>query len=243
VFETSKAWLKRMIGRMTGRKPRPAPAYAAILGNLQHSPAQLFGEIYRSKHWGGENRDFYSGSGSHLPRMVEPFVTSVRALLAGFPKPPVVVDLGCGDFAIGRRLIDLAQHYHACDVVPDLVARNRALFTMPNLSFRVVDAVSGVLPAGDVVIVKQVFQHLRNDQISAIVRKLAPYRTWIVTEHLPRGEFVPNANQLASGYTRFDINSGIVLTEEPFCIRPGTTDILCEVVEGGGLIRTTAYRF
>ena len=243
MLETSKVWLKRTIRRMTGRKPRPAPAYTAVLSNLQQSPAQLFGVIYRSKHWGGEDRDFYSGSGSHLPRMVEPFVTSVRTLLVGFPNPPVVVDLGCGDFAVGRRFVDLAQHYHACDVVPDLVARNRALFTLPNLTFHVIDATNDPLPDGDVVIIKQVFQHLRNDQISAIVRKLQPYHTWIVTEHLPAGEFVPNLNQLASGYTRLELNSGVVLSEEPFCIRPRTTDILCEVAEGGALIRTTAYRF
>jgi hypothetical protein len=153
------------------------------------------------------------------------------------------LDLGCGDFSVGNRLADLAQHYYACDVVPDLVLRNRRLFARPNLSFHILDGVTGALPAGDVVIVKQVFQHLSNDQIAAIVRKLSQYATWIITEHVAAGEFLPNRNMQSSGYTRLEMKSGIVLTEEPFRVQPKASEILCEVPEEGGLVRTIVYRF
>jgi Methyltransferase domain len=218
-------------------------AHAGIRRNYRQSPAELFGTIYRQKHWGGDDHDFYSGSGSYTPEVLEPFVTAVRAYLATFPMPPVVVDLGCGDFAVGSRLLDLAQHYCACDVVPELIARNRRLFASANLSFHVIDGVADPLPQGNIVIVKQVLQHLRNDQISSIVRKLSQYPKWIISEHLPLGEFVPNRDKLASGYARLHLTSGIVLTEEPFRIEPKATEVLCEALEGGGLIRTVAYRF
>ena len=209
----------------------------------QPSPAELFGTIYRQKHWGGAALDFYSGSGSHTTDVLEPFVTAVRAYLSSLPERPIVVDLGCGDFAAGSRLVQLARHYHACDVVPELIARNRSLPTPPNVSFHVLDAVTDPLPSGDVVIVKQVFQHLRNDQIAAIVRKLSRYPRWIITEHVPAGVFPPNHDKAPGGYTRLALNSGIVLTEEPFRIRPKAAEVLCEVVEHGNPIRTTAYRF
>jgi hypothetical protein len=207
------------------------------------SPGELFAVIYREKHWGGEDYDFYSGSGSHTPNVIEPFIAAVRAYLSAFPAPPIVVDLGCGDFAAGERLVDLARHYYACDVVPELIVRNCRLFTRPNVSFHLLDAVTDPLPHGDVVIVKQVFQHLCNEQIAAIVRKLSHYPAWIITEHVPVGEFTPNRDKLTSGYSRLPLNSGIVLTEKPFRVKPKATEVLSEVPEDGNLIRTVAYRF
>jgi hypothetical protein len=228
-----RAALRRLQQRLVGAQPRADRA----------SLAELFGLIYRHKHWGGADDDFYSGSASHTPRMIEPFVAAVRTRLAAFATPPTVVDLGCGDFAAGRRFLDVAGHLHACDVVPELIARNRRLFAAPNLTFHLLDAIADPLPRGDIVIVKQVLQHLGNDQIAAIVRKLSQYPLWIVTEHVPAAPFAPNRDMPASGLTRLALNSGIVLTEKPFRIRPKSTEMLCEVVEDGNPIRTIAYRF
>jgi len=209
----------------------------------QQTPAELFGTIYREKQWGGEEHDFYSGSGSHTAHVIEPYVAAVRACLSALPTPPVVVDLGCGDFAAAGRLADLARQYHACDVVPELIARNRGLVTAPHIQFHLLDAITDPLPPGDVVIVKQVFQHLSNEHVAAIVRKLSPYPLWIITEHVPRGRFVANRDFRLGGKTRLLVNSGIVLTEEPFRITPWTADVLCDVLEHGDPIRTVAYRF
>jgi SAM-dependent methyltransferase len=209
----------------------------------QQTPAEIFGAIYREKQWGGEEHDFYSGSGSHTAHVIEPYVAAVRACLSALPTPPVVVDLGCGDFAAAGRLADLARQYHACDVVPELIARNRGLVTGPHICFHLLDAITDPLPSGDVVIVKQVFQHLSNEHIAAIVRKLSPYPLWIITEHVPRGRFVANRDFRPGGMTRLLVNSGIVLTEEPFRIRPAAADVLCDVLEDGDPIRTIAYRF
>ena len=211
--------------------------------NFQLSAAYVFGTIYREKHWGGEGLDFYSGSGSHSPEVVEPYIAAVRSFICEMPRRPVVVDIGCGDFAVGSRLVDLAAAYHACDAVPELVERNRRTYSIPDLAFAVVDAVADPLPLGDVVIVKQVFQHLRNDQIAAIVRKLSQYKTWIICEHVPTGRFKPNIDKLVGGDNRMHLNSGVVLTERPFKVKPRQSLTLCESAKEGGLVRTIAYRF
>jgi len=65
------------------------------------------------------------------------------------------------------------------------------MFVRDNLTFRAIDAVTDPLPPGDLVIVRQVFQHLRNDQIQAILRKFGRYRTWIISEHVPSSSFCP----------------------------------------------------
>src|SRR4029079_7884989 len=97
----------------------------ARLASHWQSPAEMFGRIYRDRLWGRNGLDFFSGLGSHDPAVVEPYVAAVRSLLSGIRPPPVVVDIGCGDFAVGSRLTDLARLTVACDVVPQLIVRNR----------------------------------------------------------------------------------------------------------------------
>lgn len=218
-------------------------ARRAEQGRQDKAPAAIFGRIYREKNWGGPDCDFYSGSGSYLPDVIEPYVSAVRVFLSKLPAPPEVVDIGCGDFTAAGRIADLARHYHACDVVSGLIDRNRRLFSSPRITFHRLDATVDALPHGNVVIVKQVFQHLSNKHISAVLQKLSPYPVWIVSEHIPFGPFRPNRDIQTGGYTRLPLNSGVVLTEKPFRIRPRAIDLLCEVVEDGRPIQTLAYRF
>jgi hypothetical protein len=93
------------------------------------------------------------------------------------------------------------------------------------------------------VILRQTLQHLRNDQIESIVKKLAQYRTWIICDHLPLGEFIANIDILMDGGTRLPFHSGVVLVEKPFKVTPRSTQLLCEVDSEGGVIRTLAYTF
>ena len=214
------------------------------LRNHGQSPAELFGEIYREKIWGGSEMDFFSGGGSHNPDVVNPYVQRVREFLASLGRPLTVVDLGCGDFNVGNRLTDLATIYIACDVVEALIERNRQLFVRNNLKFLRLDAIAGPLPQGDVVIVKQVFQHLRNDQIMAILRNMRPFNVWIICEHLPTTQdFTPNIDQRARPDNRLGSNSGIVVTAPPFNVIPRKEAILCETPSDGGIIRTVTYQF
>ncbi|HSE46952.1 MAG TPA: class I SAM-dependent methyltransferase [Gemmatimonadales bacterium] len=122
--------------------------------------------------------------------------------------------------------------------MPELIERNRRMFVRDNLTFRAIDAVTDPLPPGDLVIVRQVFQHLRNDQIQAILRKFARYRTWIISEHGPSSSFVPNLDILSGPDTRLSVGSGVVITQEPFPVRPRHSQVLSEVHVKGGVIRT-----
>jgi hypothetical protein len=216
-----------------------ASGTAARRANAKQSNAEIFSRIYRDKSWGGKELDFFSGN---IPEVINTYVTGVRKLLTTMP-PSVIVDIGCGDFMAGSQLTDLARSYIACDVVPELIEHNRRLFVRDNLSFIVMDAAKDSLPTGDIVIVKQVLQHLRNDQIAAIVRKLSQYRTWIISEHIPIGSFTPNLEMLTGESVRINIHSGVVLTEPPFSVEPSHTELLSEVEAHAGLIRTVAYKF
>lgn len=135
----------------------------------------VFTKVYTNRVWGdpGEPASpFYSGPGSRDQALVSGYVSAVSSFLNALGKPDVV-DLGCGDFKVGSQLRPWCGRYTACDVVPDLIAFNRTAFTQLDVDFRVLDMVEDPLPAGDVVFVRQVLQHLSNAAISKAIAKIA----------------------------------------------------------------------
>lgn len=207
--------------------------------------SQVFESIYAEGLWGrGEDGDLSSGRGSRDHRIVEPYVAAVRAFLGALGGRPDVVDLGCGDFNVGSRLRDACGSYVACDIAPSVIERNRTRFADLDVDFRVLDMLDDALPSGDVVFVRQVLQHLSNDQIARVLPKLRRYPWAVITEHRPHGEdFVPNRDIVAGPGIRTAVRSGVVLEEPPFRLASLETRELCVVEHDEGTITTVAYRF
>jgi hypothetical protein len=132
----------------------------------------------------------------------------------------VIVDLGCGDFAVASALLKSLTslkslkgvRYIGCDIVPELIDYNQfwygtARYGSTTVEFRKIDIVRDRLPDGEVV--RQVLQHLSNAEITAILPKLAAYKYVYVSEHLPvTPEGRPNPDKPTGADIRFDWNSG-----------------------------------
>lgn len=217
-------------------------------GSDTRPPREVFSEVYEKGLWGKSsdpNRPYFSGSGSHDAAIVAVYVESVCDFLRTLPVKPNVVDLGCGDFAVGSQIRPFCHGYIACDVVPSLIEHNRSEYRTLDVDFRLIDISSDELPYGDIVFIRQVLQHLPNSRIAKLVPKLEKNFTHlIVTEHLPSAAtFVPNLDLgSASAEIRLGKGSGVVLTKPPFNLRTLNERVLCEVGEFGGVIRTTMYR-
>jgi len=184
-------------------------------------PRHIFSEIYAKAMWGkteDASDQFSSGHGSHLAAHVEPYVIAVSKFLQSFETPQNVVDLGCGDFNVGRQVRQYCAKYIACDVVPELISFNQEKFQELDVEFRCVDITEDPLPEGNVVIVRQVLQHLSNEHIKRVVNKLHGYKWLVLTEFIPEGKFTPNVDQPTGSFSRLarGIKSGIVLTEDRF---------------------------
>lgn len=205
------------------------------------STPQVFDKIYADGLWG--DGDFNSGRGSRDAAIVKPYVAAAREFLRSFPAPPDVVDLGCGDFFVGSQLRDLCGSYLACDVVPALIARNRTRY--PDTEFRVLDLTADELPAADVVMIRQVLQHLSNAEVARVVPQLGrKFRHLLLTEHLPAAAtFEPNLDKPTGADIRPLVNgSGVVLTSPPFDLSVAEQRRLCEVRDSDGTrIVTTLY--
>jgi len=200
-------------------------------------------QIYAMKLWGGSDFDFYSGTGSHHPEIVDPYIGVVTSFLRSFEDPLVVCDLGCGDFNVGKELAEHTQKYIAIDIVAELIERNKKKFTNDKIEFHCLDIAEDELPSGDCAIVRQVLQHLSNAVIQRILPKLTKFRYVIVTEHIPERDFKANADIISGQGIRLKKQSGVDLEAPPFNLKVKEQKKLHSVKFYGfdGLILTTLY--
>ena len=201
-------------------------------------------QIYEENLWGGDKTEFYSGLGSHHPGLVDPYVETVAAFLKTVEIPPVVCDLGCGDFNVGKELVKHSKKYIALDIVPDLIAHNKKEFRADNLEFQVLDIAAEDLPSGDCAILRQVLQHLSNAEIKSVVEKLYNFKYVIITEHLPEVSFEPNKDIISGQGIRLKKRSGVNITALPFSFKVREEKQLLSVKHPGfkGVVITTLYR-
>jgi SAM-dependent methyltransferase len=176
-----------------------------------------FTEIYRAGAWGSvPDRPFCSGDGSIREEAVRPYTQMVRRFIEAHHIRRVV-DLGCGDFSVGYRLVEPGLHYTGVDVVPELIEYNRKLFGSAHVEFRCMDIIQDDLPPGDLCLVRQVLQHLSNEQILKTLKSLSRYRYVIATEHVYVGPGLRrNRDKTQGPGTRLPKRSGVFLEFPPF---------------------------
>lgn len=200
-------------------------------------------QIYKQQLWGSNGQRFYSGEGSHNSLIVEEYISGVVKFLTSFETLPVVNDLGCGDFNVGKQLLHFSSKYNAIDIVPELISFHKENYEVPKLEFHCLDIASENLPQADVVILRQVLQHLSNKEIAQIVEKLYNYKYVILTEHLPSTVFVPNIDIISGQGIRLKKQSGVDIIASPFHFKVVNSHELCrqDLKNNQGEIVTTIY--
>ena len=175
---------------------------------------EIFREIYQKNKWGRGDKKFFSGIGS-LPGNTDAYVTFVNHFIKDNGVRSIV-DLGCGDFQVGQRIVTEGNKYIGCDVVPELVDYNSNQFGNENVSFRVCNIIDDALPDGDLCLIRQVFQHLSNDNINAVISKLNQYRFILITDAQKRGTPLENIDIETYSGTRTEFGHGLFLEKPPF---------------------------
>ena len=179
----------------------------------------VMNQIYEMHLWGGNAFDFYSGFGSHYPKIINSYLKVVVAFLESHNRSLVVCDLGCGDFNIGKHFTQYTKKYIAIDIVENLIDRNKTLYKEDNLVFACLDITKDDLPEADCMILRQVLQHLSNLEVQNLVEKLANYKYVILTEHIPTGDFISNKDIISGQGIRLKQKSGVNILEPPFSIK------------------------
>ncbi len=220
--------------------------------NRNKTTEEVFTEIYEKNKWGGSQGEFCSGSGTSNEQIVSAYISLVteKASSENF-FGLTFVDLGCGDFRVGKRLLPLCSSYIGVDIVKPLIQRNQEIYGNAFTQFIHLDIVEDELPNGDVCFVRQVLQHLSNQQITAVLHKLKKYKWVFITEHYPTDNdaIKPNIDKIHGGDVRVYANSGVYLTIPPFELPIYELKEVLEVPGVGlgkgndpGVIRTFLYK-
>lgn len=157
-----------------------------------------------------------------------------------------MVDLGCGDFHIMGQVLKVVREkgfacdYTGIDVVQDLISHHVEEFGDADTRFLCADASAPdtMLPDGDILIVREVLQHLTNADIAKILAKATKYHYILDTEGIYEGQGVRYNLDIKTGpYTRANKISGVYLEQPPYNKR--NIVHLLRVPEDGAVIRTS----
>jgi SAM-dependent methyltransferase len=184
----------------------------------------IFNDIYESAAWSqaSDGGKYSSGPGSE-PAVTQGYEDFVIAYLNQHPGVTKIVDIGCGDFQVANRILtrlDRKVSYVGCDVASKVIAYNQATHGRDGVEFRHVDASQGPLPEGDLVLVREVLQHLSNDTIHrALANMRAAYPVAIITEAVWKNPKATNVDFVSGFHTRDMLESGIYLELAPFNLK------------------------
>jgi len=125
---------------------------------LHTSLSERFSAIYENQVWlNGRTRGSKSGSGSELTS-----TENVRRCLGDLLKSlgtRTLLDIGCGDFTWMKELY-FPFNYIGIDIVPSVVAANKALYASERRAFSQLDATQDPLPEADTILCREVMFHL-----------------------------------------------------------------------------------
>ena len=129
------------------------------------SNAEVFSKIYKEDLWHGG-----SGAGSKIENVKE----YVEILQKYIDKPEIktVLDLGCGDWEFSKFLDLSSVSYLGVDVVESVIESNSTSYSASNIKFISRDITTYEIPKADLIICKDVLQHLCNKDVVTILVKI-----------------------------------------------------------------------
>ena len=149
-----------------------------------------------------------SGDGSKIENVGE----YVDVLQKYIDKPEIktVLDLGCGDWQFSKFLDLSSVLYLGVDIVDSVIDSNIDLYSASNIDFISRDIITYELPQVDLIICKDVLQHLSNrDVISVLIKIIKSSKFALITN-----DFNPEST------SNIDIENGdyryLDLTLSPF---------------------------
>lgn len=175
---------------------------------------KAFTRIYDQGVWGvGSAGQGTSGGGSTMQATVV-----YRAFLQDFMKQhgvKSVVDAGCGDWEFSSSMDWTGIDYTGFDVVPSVIAEDQKKYGAPNIKFQTADIVRTQLPAADLLICKDVLQHLPTQDVLAFLAQLPNYKDALLTDTVDKHSLTSDNGEIQPGQFR-----PLDLTAAPYSV-PG----------------------
>lgn len=210
------------------------------------SNKEVFEKIYAEKRWGSSQdvkRKFSSGDGTRDELIVEKYAASIKDFFGSNASTLIAVDVGCGDFTVGSKIFQNFKYYFGVDVASNVIAENKRIFNYDKVEFLSADAATESLPKADVILVRQVLQHLSNAEIINFLRNIdGRFKYLVLTESLSLSKsFKPNEDIITGPGIRIHKKSGVVLDEYPFNLSYKGKSIILDYNKGKERFLTTVF--
>ncbi|MDN3506139.1 MAG: glycosyltransferase [Simkaniaceae bacterium] len=170
----------------------------------------VFTNIYESAEWGkNEKGKGFSGLGSTLEN-AKPYINCLEKFIAE-NQIHSIVDLGCGDWTFSKHVNWNGLDYTGVDVVKFLINENQKKYSNNHIHFVHADGADFELPEGDLLICKDVLQHLSNEDVLKITKQFHKFKHCLITNDTNQtNPFKMNENIDSGGLRPLD------LTKPPF---------------------------
>ena len=156
----------------------------------RNNVAATFTTIYDKAMWGGG-----SGAGSDLRNTVL-YIAYLQHFIERY-NIGSIVDLGCGDWRFSKYLRLGTCSYLGLDVVPSVIETNQRTYGTGAVRFEVGDATRFDIPPCDLLLSKDVMQHLSSANVSAILSRLPAAKHALITN-----DYHPANDDCSNGDTR-----------------------------------------
>lgn len=182
--------------------------------------ADIFNHIYTHNTWGNSQTGKpYSGGGSdlHNTQIYRDFISNV---VKSDPSIKKVLDLGCGDFRVGSNINwQQVEKVYAWDISEVVIKSNVETYkSNPLFEF---STIQEEYPLVDMVLIRQVLQHLSFQDIENIITKVfkTKARYIYITDDQPHLYTYTNVDKATAPSIR---NSGLYLETYPFNLQVQT---------------------
>ena len=147
--------------------------YAQIIRmNNLLSYADIFNQVYLGKQWGTSSvRKFYDGPGSDFEVNLL-YISCIQRFLIE-KKIETYLDLGCGTGRLSNAILEGFPQisYTGIDICSALIEENKSVY--PDRTFLCLDARKDNLPKADLVVVRQILQHLSREDVLAVIKNIS----------------------------------------------------------------------
>ena len=154
------------------------------LKNFAGSKEEIFKKIYLKNKW--RDKDSFSGTGSNLQQ-----TKNIRIELSKFIRNnniESILDIPCGDFYWMKEFNLDNIKYIGADIVPDLILKNRNIYSRKNISFEILDITEDQLPISDIIFCRDCLVHLSFKDILKSLNNIknGHFKFFITTNFLDR---------------------------------------------------------
>jgi hypothetical protein len=159
---------------------------------------KIFTNLYATGAWGTNEEGIgSSGPGSSIENS-EPYIKFLQNFIQtnGIA---TVVDAGCGDWSFSKTIDWGKTNYIGIDIVKPVIERCQTRFVSPQIAFMHGDINEIELPAGDLLICKDVLQYLSNSEVIQFLDRIGKYKYCLITNDACSNPYQTSTRSIVCG--------------------------------------------